>query len=298
MSRIERALEQAVKMREGGSTAAPSSPVVETPLPGGSPSERAAVGVCTGLPGAEAFIDPQRVNEHIVAITDPKSPSAEQYRKLRARLIQATKEKCLNTIMVTSPGIGEGKTVTSINLAVTLAGDLDRSVLLVDADLRNPSVHTYLGVDSSRGITDYLLGSAELPEVMMRTNYGDLYILPAGSPPDNPAELLSSERMQSLLQQLKHQCASRYVIIDSSPVLVAADALALSAYVDGVLLVVKAEQTLPKSAVETVSLLKDRTLLGVVFNNVPPYLAASDHHYYYHHYGKYGQTGSRGNGKG
>ena len=135
MSRIEQALEKAIQRR---AVSAPASEPV---------SNRESVKDTSPLPTfniKECLIDPAVVDRHVVCIADPFSASSEQYRKLRARILAVTKKDRQNTIMVSSSDMGEGKSITSINLAVALAQEIDHTVLLVDADLRKPSIHRYL----------------------------------------------------------------------------------------------------------------------------------------------------------
>jgi capsular exopolysaccharide synthesis family protein len=183
-------------------------------------------------------------------------------------VLRATEKGFQNTIMVTSAMDGEGKTITGINLAVAIAYELDHTVLLVDADLRKPSVHTYLGLQPQRGLSEYLLAQAQLPDVLVKTGIGKLVLLPAGNPPENPAELIASERMRDIL-------------IDSSPLLMTADSISLCDYVDGVIFVTRAGVTDPKTATQALSLVKDHTILGTVFNDASNYPAKGRNSYYY-----------------
>ncbi|MGO9612106.1 MAG: polysaccharide biosynthesis tyrosine autokinase [Dissulfurispiraceae bacterium] len=276
MSRIEKALEKAAKLRESQRIEAPAVAQRDINVPGDLP------GFVTG----ESVVDPNKVNTHLVCITDVFSPAAEQYRKLRARILRATKKDFLNTIMVSSADIGDGKTVTAINLAVAMANEMDYTVILVDADLRKPSVHTYLGIEPKYGLSDYLAGKVSLPEVLIKTGIGGLVLLPAGSQTDNPAELLSSLKMRDLVDELKSRYKDRYVIFDSPPLLTVADALSLSGYVDGILFVLKAFETSQDATEKALSLLKGCRILGAVLNSVPPYLTRSIYPYYYRRYGK------------
>lgn len=280
MSRIEKALENAVKLRE---STAPTA--TETGL---HSDEAKTVGPTFEI--GEPAVDRSLVNKHIVFITDPHSAAAEQYRKLRARIIRITVKAELNTLMIASSNSGEGKTITAINLAVAIAQERDRTVLLVDGDLRNPSVHSYLGIKPKYGLSDYLMNRATLPEILVKTGIGRLVLLPAGEPVENPAELLASEKMRTLVREMKHRYPDRYLIFDSAPVLLAADALSLGNYMDGIVFVVQADHTSPKTAASGLALLKGYNVIGSVFNNVPAYLGQSHYPYYYRYGGKY-QTG-------
>lgn len=280
MSKIEKALEKAIEAR--GAEAAGAAP--QAPHSSPQPSGATEAGVPTFSAGP-ALVTAAQVNEHIVCITDPYSATAEQYKRLRARIIRETAKDFRNSIMTTSANAGEGKTVTAVNLAVALAQEIDHTVLLVDADLRRPAVHTYLGLAPRCGLADYLQGTVELPDALIKTGIGKLVVLPAGEPPDNPAELLASARMKQLVGELKHRYKDRYLIFDTSPLLLTADTLSLSRYVDGLLFVVQADATPQREVVKALSLVKGVPVLGIVLNDLPAYLAKGGNHYYQYRYG-------------
>jgi protein-tyrosine kinase len=270
MSRIEQALEKAVKMRETQKEVTPDQNTVSSKL--------------SILPESEtltAVIDPAEVDKHIVTLTDPHSAAAEQYKRLRVRVIKATRNDSRNTIMITSSDIGEGKSMTAINFAVSLSHEVDLSVLLVDADLRRPSLHKYLHIEPRYGLSDYLKGDVQLSDVLIKTNIGNMVFLPGGNPSDNATDLLSSEKMKMLVHEMKLRYKDRYVIFDTSPLLVTADPLSLGSYMDGILLVIQEGRTSQKDALQSISLMKGWNILGVVFNNVPKYLPKSLYPYYY-----------------
>ncbi len=287
MSKIEKALEKAVVMRESMQYAAPNDIKAQPDAQGGTPVFE--IG--------ESIVDPALVDKHIVCVTDPYSPDAEQYRKLRARLIRDTAKDFRNIIMTASANRGEGKTVTSINLAASLAQEIDHTVLLVDADLRMPSIHKYLGIDPKQGLSDYLKGEAQLSDALIRTGIGKLVLLPAGSPAENPAELLSSAKMRDLVREMKTRYKDRYIIFDSSPTLITADALSLSRYMDGIIFVIQADQTPQKDVIKALSLIKGVPILGAVLNNVPQYLSEGLHSYSDYNYAYIRKPDDGGNGK-
>lgn len=272
MSRIERALEKALKIRRSNAG------------PGNSSIGLTTFSKCdpTVFEGGVGAVDIAAVDPHIVGIVNPYTVAAEEYRKLRAKILQMTDKDFLNTIMITSSQSGEGKTITAINLAVAIAREFDHTVLLVDADLRKPSIHTYLGVEPKVGLSDYLESRAELPDIMLKTGIGKLVLLPAGKPPERPAELISSDRMRGLIRELKFRYRDRYIIIDSSPLLMTADALSLCDYMDGIIFVVQAARTSQKMVTRAASLLKSYNVIGTIFNDVPKYLAQNLYPYYYH----------------
>ncbi len=270
MSRIEKVLEKAAEMRESvHETVGEETFSHDHKIP------------FVGFEVGEPAVNPDTVDRHIVCITDPNSVAAEQYKKLRARIIKATTENFLNTIMVTSPDMGEGKTITATNLAVSIANEIDHTVLLVDTDFKHPSVHKYLGIETKQGLSDCLMGKAELSQVMIKTGIGKLVFLPAGNAAENATELLSSEKMKMLVHEMKLRYKDRYIIFDSAPILVSSDSIPLSSYMDGVLLVIQASRTTPKAASHAISQIKGSNILGVVFNNVSKYLARNLYPYYY-----------------
>jgi exopolysaccharide/PEP-CTERM locus tyrosine autokinase len=187
--------------------------------------------------------------------------------------------------MVTSAEMDEGKSLTALNLAVALSNEIDHTVLLVDADLRNPSIQTYFGMERRKGLSEYLKGEVSLSDVLVNTGIGKLIFLPAGDSPHNAAELLSSEKMKMLVQELKSRYNDRYIIFDSSPLLATADPISLGSLMDGVLMVIRESQTSQAAVRQALSLTKGWNMLGVVFNNVCDSIAAKKYSRYYHRYG-------------
>lgn len=277
MSRISRALERAAKTRSG---------ITGNDRSVFMPARSASYSQCDPavFEVHEGGVNREVVNRHIVTITAPFSHAAEEYRKLRARVLRATEKDFQNTILVTSARGAEGKTITAINLAVAIAREVDRTVLLVDADMRKPSVHEYLGLRPECGLSDYLASRRQLPEVLVKTGIGKLVLLPAGIPPENPAELIASERMRDLILELKGRYRDRYIIFDSPPLLMTADSISLCNYVDGVIFITRAGVTDPKTAGEALSLLKEQTILGTVFNDASTD-PGKDRYSYYYRYG-------------
>jgi protein-tyrosine kinase len=206
-----------------------------------------------------------RLSSLLVAGLAPKSAAAEQYRQLRTRLAHAEGANNLRTVLVTSPQKGEGKSITSANLALTMAQELQRKVVILEADLRKPSMQQLFGLPSGPGLTEYLLGAAELKDVMRFLPDHNLTVIHAGSAAANPAELLGSTAMRRLLDTLRTQFDR--VILDTPPVLPLADVAVLAPLVDGSLMVVRAGVT-PKPAIENALRAFDSSrLLGIVLND-------------------------------
>jgi protein-tyrosine kinase len=251
-------------------TPAPEPAAVRDIVPGAT-----AVASSAGYPGAAAAAAAPsasdavqsytvRLNPLLVAGLAPKSLAAEQYRQLRTRLSHAEGANNLRTVLITSPQKGEGKSVTSANLALTMAQELQRRVIIVEADLRKPSLQQLFGLPPGPGLSEYLVGAADLKDVMRFLPDHNLTVIHAGSTPTNPAELLGSTAMRRLLDQLRTRFDR--VILDTPPVLPLADVAVLAPLVDGTLLVVRAGVT-PKPAIENALRAFDSTrLLGVVLN--------------------------------
>jgi polysaccharide biosynthesis transport protein len=220
-----------------------------------------------------------------LAYRRPNSAVAEAYRGLRTSILLSLADSAPQLILVTSPLPQDGKTTTSINSAVVMAQE-GRRVLLVDADLRRPSISKTLGIAAGKGLTTVLAGNASSESVILPSpQLPNLFVMPAGPVTPCPSELLSSEKMKNLLTEWRKMFD--HVIIDSSPVLACTDAVRLSVEVDAVLLVVRSAQT-SKAALRRASGLLAQVkahVLGVVVNGID--LSSSDHDRYYYSNAKY-----------
>jgi exopolysaccharide/PEP-CTERM locus tyrosine autokinase len=167
---------------------------------------------------------------------------------------------------VTSAFSGEGKSLIAINLAISIAIELNSHALLLDCDLRNPTLSRWFGLLESKGLSDYLLEKAELSDLLVRTQVDKLSLLCGGSSQENPVELIGSKKMESLLEELKSRYHDRYIILDSSPVLATTEPNVLDKMVDGIILVVRAGETPRESVQQAINLLKTEKIIGVVLN--------------------------------
>ncbi len=187
-------------------------------------------------------VDNSNIEQHIVAFHDPSSPIGEQYKMLRTNIQTAKYTHGFKTFVVTSSIVGEGKTVSTINLAITMANDLNnKKVLLIDADMRKCRVARYLGISHEPGLAEVLQGKATLETTLVSPKIDQLSVLPAGRSPRNPSELLNSHAMDSLLETAKKRFD--YIFIDTPPVMPIADACILGPLADGVLIVAQAGRT-------------------------------------------------------
>jgi len=256
MSRIEVAMEKAARLREGGET--PAAAEAE-PRPAAAKPHIPAVSPQYGRLAPES---PFLVNLH-----DPHSPTAEEYRKLKSVLVKMTKgETFRNSLMVTSSLPNEGKSLTALNLALSLAQELDHTVLLVDADLRRPSVHRYLNLEQGVGLAEVLTGEAQIGETIIATGIGKLSVIRAGRCVENPAELFSSQHTKAILAELKNRYPDRYLIFDTPPVLPFAESRSLAHLVDGVLFVVMERLASQANIRDALDSLKGCPVLGTVYN--------------------------------
>jgi len=204
----------------------------------------------------------------VVTVTDPASPAAESYRSLRTSLQFARQGQQLRTVMVTSPGVNEGKTSTLANLGVVFAQAGER-VLLVSGDLRRPRIGEFFGLDEQKGLTSVLLGQHTLEQTLLPVpGFARLTLLPAGPIPPNPAELLNSTQIQEILTRLRHHYD--LILIDSPPVLPVTDPAILARYADATLILAAAGQTGRADLHRTAEKLDQAgaNILGIVLNKV------------------------------
>ncbi len=258
MSKIEKAMERAAQIRQG--KVAPAAfqllqpverhPIHTPPLPAATP-----VLVVPNSP-------------FLINMDDPYSSINEEFRKLKSELLKMTKGDMLkNTVQITSAVPHEGKSLTALNLAISLAQEYDHTVLLIDADFRRPSIHSYLGIEQKKGFSDCLLGEAEIGEVLVPTGIGRLSVITSGREVPNPAELFASQKTAALIADMKNRYHDRFIIFDSPPVLPFAESRTLAHLVDGVLFVVKEQLASQKNVKEAISALKGCGVLGIVYND-------------------------------
>jgi non-specific protein-tyrosine kinase len=204
---------------------------------------------------------------NLVTISDPRSPASEAYRTLRTNLSFFSLDKPLRTLVVTSPAAGEGKSTTIANLAVTMAQS-GRRTILVDTDLRRPTLYELFGLQMSPGLTNLVMEEVgDLP--LQKTAVENLWLLSSGPKPPNPADLLGAARMDQIIAQLVER--ADIVLFDAPPVMAAADAAILGAKVDGVLLVIQAGKTRRDHSERARELLEKAKvrIVGAALTNAP-----------------------------
>ena len=204
--------------------------------------------------------------KNLFASSNPNSIVSGYFRVIRTVLFNLAKKKRVKTILITSSVPFEGKSFIAANLAVSVAQGLDQYVLLVDADLRKPSLAEIFSIKRGEGLSDFLTNDRhELSSLIQKTEIPKLSFLPAGSAYEKSSELLSSELMKAFVQEVKYRYDDRYVFFDSPPAIVS-ETLALADAVDGIILVVWAEKTDRKVVERTVELLGRKKTLGVILN--------------------------------
>jgi exopolysaccharide/PEP-CTERM locus tyrosine autokinase len=209
----------------------------------------------------------KKAKNELIVLEQPESTISESFKIIRTRLLYAMRERRVRTVLVTSCNPSEGKSFISSNIAVSIAKGFDEYVLLIDADLRKPTLHKIYEVPLNPGLTDFLTEpDNELGDVIIRTDIGKLSLLTAGSMYDGSSELLDSDLMTMFLQGLKIKYDNGYVILDTPPLLIS-EALALSHKVDGIIMVVDVQRTSKDIVRRTMQLIRKDKLLGIIMNN-------------------------------
>lgn len=249
----------------------------------------------TDTPVIGEIIDTSSVEEdRVVVYTDPRSPRAESFRSLRTSLMFLNIDSGDGSFIITSANQGEGKSTAAVNLAAALS-QAGSKVLLVDSDLRLPMIAEYLDIEGAVGLTDVLIGRAELEDVIQRWGESEFYVLPAGQIPPNPSELLGSEGMKNVVESVREEYD--YVLFDAPPIRAVTDAVVLSKLVSGVLMVVAAGSTTKPELEGALRGLKANgiTPLGLVVTRLPAKGPDSYNYNYSYTYGE--SSGEEGNRK-
>jgi len=220
------------------------------------------------FPKTEVLYDDNHIDKNMVTLLKPQSFEAEQFKILRTNLLFPSSGKSPRTIMVTSSVPDEGKSLIAANLSVSIAQSIQEHVLLIDCDIRRPCVHTQFGFGDVPGLSDHLSRRIPVSSLLLKTKVNKLSILPGGNPAHNPSELVSSQKMSKLLQEVKYRYSDRFIVIDSPPPKLTAETSALSRQVDGVLLVIEYGRTSREMLLDLVDTIGKDKILGVVFNKL------------------------------
>ncbi len=233
----------------------------------------------------------RRMVSRLITHFAPKSPISEAYRTFRTNIQYTKLDRDLKALLVTSPGPGEGKSTSVANLAITMA-QMGSKVLLIDSDLRRPILHSIFNIDRRVGLSNVLVGRATIEEAAQTTEIDNLFVMPCGTLPPNPSELLGSSAMKTTLEAMKQKFD--IVLFDSPPIIAVTDAAVLSSQLDGVILVIKSGQTDREAAFRAYTLLKNvkTRVLGALLNGVHIESMYGSYYYYYHYY-YYGKDGDK-----
>ena len=226
--------------------------------------------------------DLRRYETHPIVVLEEESPISEQYKILREQLKRLRTEAGIRTIAITSPVKRDGKTTVSVNLAAAIALEYEEKVILIDADLRAPSVHRFFNNDSVPGLTEYLASNTpgNVKNLVRETHLNGLRYIPAGKPSRFASELLAKDKMRRLIEEVHTEFPGYMVIIDSPPVLATPDPLVLGRQVDGVIMVIRAGKTPKDYLAKALSSFSSNKILGVVLNGADLGLGSKYYYYY------------------
>ncbi len=247
-----------------------------------------------GMNGKNGSLDApevRRMVSRLITHFAPKSPISEAYRTFRTNIQYTKLDREQKALLVTSPGPGEGKSTSVANLAITMA-QMGSKVLLIDSDLRRPILHSIFNIDRRVGLSNVLVGRATIEEAAQTTEIENLFVMPCGTLPPNPSELLGSSAMKATLDEMKQKFD--IVLFDSPPIIAVTDAAVLSSQLDGVILVIKSGQTDREATFRAFTLLKNvkTRVLGALLNGVHIESMYGSYYYYYHYY-YYGKDGGK-----
>jgi protein-tyrosine kinase len=287
MSRIHEALKKAEQERAMSQPVAKTeSTVLDAPL-----DPETVIANVSAMAGAAPMIRPESLltrtrknkwdpdsKSMLFFNQDDHAPGMEEFRSLRSRLYQIREKQSLSKVLVTSALPKEGKSFTAANLAQVIVRQQGRRALLIDADLRNPQLHNLLGAEPGPGLTDYLQGETDEFSIIQRGSMENLFFISAGAARGDSAELIANGHLKGLLNRL--EAMFDWIVIDSPPAALVSDAGLLANYCDGVLLVVRSNNTPVNAARKARKEFEDRPLIGVVLNGIAPELSPYSQYYY------------------
>jgi protein-tyrosine kinase len=284
MSKIEKALKQAEQNRRslitGGNAEKEPSPASTHKKKEARPKDSPLVKTIQYTQTKTIPVDSAMLAEKKIMVTkNGRSWVMEEYKLLKAQVLKKSRDKNLNSLMVTSAGRGEGKTLTAINLALAISREVNETALLVEADLREPNIQRFFGFRRERGLTDHLLRDVPLSDLLINPGIDRFVLLPGGHSIPNSGEILGSPKMQELVTEMKQRYSDRYMVFDLPPLFECADPLIFSDYVDGILLVVEAYKTTTDHLKKAMEMLEGKNIIGAVLNKV-----RADEKQYYRYY--------------
>ena len=263
MDKLEKALQKAREAREINlQREEETQPAHTRPLPQAPQVTPAEQQQSTIVPIHDGYLERYHIIAHRL-----RNKEADVFRILRAQVLQIMSQSGYRTLGITSANYGDGKTTVALNLAVSIALDQKQTVLLVDLDLRKPSISQYLGIEPPYGLSDYYNHDIPIAKCLIRPSFERLNILPAGAPIDNSSEMLGSPRMAQLAHELKTRYPDRIIIYDLPPTLAQDDPIAFLPQVDAVLLVINDGNTRIAEVKQSMNVLVNANVIGTVLNN-------------------------------
>jgi len=276
MSRIYRALEKAEEEKRQNVKEEPSLKVFEEKVV----LKKEAPTLKFPEEKIETLVLPSKEETPILIVT-PQSFAGEEFRKLKTQIFhRLPNPPC--SILVTSATPEEGKTMVSVNLAITISKEIHGKTILIDGDLRKPSIHLAKS-KNSKGLSNYLSDGTPLSEILVNSGIENLQIMTAGHPTNKPSELIGSKKMGELLKSLNKLGDNTYILIDSPPIISTTEPTILSKIVDGIILVVRADRTPRETIQRAVKSIDRQKIIGIVFNQID----LKPSHYYSKYYYKY-----------
>jgi exopolysaccharide/PEP-CTERM locus tyrosine autokinase len=301
---IEQAIQRLEKLREAGVVSSPGQAMTEwqSPSPAGARAVEPSMQPNPHRKNAGEMSKAVVLSAEAMAIARIFPPGsgpavqASQFRVMKRPLIKNVVELGIagqrrsNLIMVTSAVAGEGKSFTAANLAMSMATELDHTVLLVDADVARPSLARMLGFEAHQGLLDVLDDKVELQEVLLATNIDKLTILPSGAPRPRATELLASDNMRSLLEEMSSRYPDRMIIFDSPPLLLTTEASVLASHMGQIVMVVKADSTPQADVQRGLASIASHPVKLVVLNQVHERMMSGTGYAYGYAYGSSGDA--------
>lgn len=205
-------------------------------------------------------------DDKLVVVKQPSSIIADNFRRLRTKIFHPAEGQPPRSILVTSAAPQEGKSFVCANLGAAIAQGMEKHALLVDCDLRRPALAPMLGLSSAKGLVNHLRDNVDIGDIILKTDLGKLSVIPSGPPPANPAELLDSDKMVKVIDEIVSRYHDRYIILDSPPVFAASETAVLAKHVDGIVLVVRAGRAGRDAVKKLVDMIGTGKIVGVVFN--------------------------------
>ena len=238
----------------------PTQATPPEPVPSGGMPRRIVYTRTPTVPIAPRVLERHRVTSVNNDIT------ADPFRMLRTQVLMQMRQNGWQTLALTSPNKGAGKSTVSLNLAIGFAMEVDYTALLVDADLRDPDVRNLLELPPGPGLADYLMGKAKIEDLLIHPDIGNLVVLPGGTPVTFSSELMRSPMMADMIRGFRARYRDRLIVFDVPPILSGADTLAISSYMDATILLVEECKTRKDEIERSVELLKESNLIGIVLN--------------------------------